>query len=265
MIIDAFTYYNETDVLRIRLEELDEYVDYFVVVEADQTFTGLPKPFYFDDLDWVSKWSHKIVRHKVSFPKRDMTPWEREYYQRNAIREAVAFAPGYAVICISDADEIINMRMVELDNYYDGEYPIRISNRQFFWNLNWQVPQHCNQGARPVAVLNEELQSSYYPQDLRAEKLPWRGGVGGFTRITGGWHFSFLGDAERARLKIESFAHQEMNTEEFKSAKHIERCATYGIDPFDRFPLRYTSIDHLYPIWVQKNQDKLQHLIIPPP
>ncbi len=50
-IFDCFTYFNEQDMLRIRLEELGDVVDYFVVVEASQTFTGISKPFYFDNLD----------------------------------------------------------------------------------------------------------------------------------------------------------------------------------------------------------------------
>ena len=56
-IYDCFTYYNEADMVHIRFEELKDVVDYFVVVESSQTFTGKPKPFYFDDLpDWVDKW-----------------------------------------------------------------------------------------------------------------------------------------------------------------------------------------------------------------
>jgi beta-1,4-mannosyl-glycoprotein beta-1,4-N-acetylglucosaminyltransferase len=259
VIVDAFTYYNETDVLRIRLEELGDVVDEFVVVEADQTFTGLPKPFYFDDLpNWVDKWRHKILRYQISFPSQDMTPWEREYYQRNAIRSAVEWAPSDATILISDADEIVSPTVLGAKRWLQN-FPVRIDNVQYFWNLNWQVPKHCNQGARPVAVLNGDLQNGPSPQELRAANLPIVG------HNIGGWHFSFLGDQERARKKIESFAHTEMNTEEFKAASHMHRCAKNGIDPFDRFPLRYTPINYFYPRWVQENQDQLQHLIISPP
>ena len=47
-IFDCFTYFNEEDILRLRLEELNDVVDYFVIVEASQTFTGIDKPFYLD-------------------------------------------------------------------------------------------------------------------------------------------------------------------------------------------------------------------------
>ena len=44
-IYDCFTFYNEFDLLELRLTELYNYVDYFVIVEADTTFTNRPKPF----------------------------------------------------------------------------------------------------------------------------------------------------------------------------------------------------------------------------
>ena len=47
-IVDAFTFYNELDMLEIRLAELYNVVDFFVLVEATETFQGSPKPLYFD-------------------------------------------------------------------------------------------------------------------------------------------------------------------------------------------------------------------------
>lgn len=62
MIIDSFTFFNELNMLEFRLEELNEYVDYFVLVEATKTFSGNPKPLYFqENKDRYSKFLHKII------------------------------------------------------------------------------------------------------------------------------------------------------------------------------------------------------------
>ena len=68
-IFDCFTYFNEEDLLHIRLEELDDVVDYFVIVEASQTFTGINKPLHLDDVpSWIKKWEKKIITVRIDFP-----------------------------------------------------------------------------------------------------------------------------------------------------------------------------------------------------
>lgn len=236
-IYDCFTYYNEDAILRLRFNELYETVTRFVVVEATQTFTGQPKPLYLDALDWVSEFEDKIERVVVDFPKKDMTPWEREAFQRNAIMGGLGACGGADVICISDADEIPRPDRMTCSN------PVQLDVTQYFWNIHWQVPAHCNQGARPVVTRYRELLSST-PQQMRAEAMP---------RVPyGGWHFSFYGDAKMARNKIEAFSHQEMNTQEFKDLEEIFIKSELGIDPFDRFPLKWSDIDATYPKWIQK-------------
>ena len=39
-IVDCFIFYNEIDMLLYRLEILNEYVDYFILVESKYTFSG---------------------------------------------------------------------------------------------------------------------------------------------------------------------------------------------------------------------------------
>jgi beta-1,4-mannosyl-glycoprotein beta-1,4-N-acetylglucosaminyltransferase len=247
MLIDAFTYFNEIEVLKLRLEILAGCVDKHVVVEATETFTGHDKPLFFDALPpWIQDWDDKIVRHVVHFPM-GLSPWEREAYQRDSIAEAVAgFSPNDMVL-ISDCDEIPNPEV--LDRTYS--HPVQLDVKQYFWKLNWQVPQHCNQGARPVLTRLGDLTS---PQAMRAsvmERVP-----------DGGWHFSFLESQAATRNKIEAFSHTEVNVEEFKTLEHLTRNAAMGIDPFDRFPLKHVDVDSSFPVWVRENMDSLGHLLV---
>mgnify|MGYP006129958627 CR=1 FL=1 len=47
MLIDAFTYFNEKELVELRLKYLDPIVDYFVVIESNITFTGKKKKMEF--------------------------------------------------------------------------------------------------------------------------------------------------------------------------------------------------------------------------
>ncbi|WP_422720633.1 hypothetical protein [Flavobacterium sp.] len=238
-IFDCFTYFNEQDMLRIRLEELGDVVDYFVVVEASQTFTGISKPFYFDNLPgWINKWKEKIIRVKIDFPTEANSSWLKEYYQRNAIAEGLTLAKSKDLIMISDADEIVNANIFKSK----VNTPTRLDVKQYFWNFHWQAPAHCNQGARPVIVRKKHLDISC-AQELRASNLP--------LVPNAGWHFSFFGEPEKIKNKIESFAHTEYNLDEYKNNQAILYRIENGIDPFDRFPLKYYEIDKSYPKFVQ--------------
>lgn len=242
-IYDCFTYFNEAELLRVRLEELDEIVDHFVVVEASETFTGQPKPYYFDDLpDWISRWSDRIIRVKVAFPKNITSAWDREHYQRNAILRGLVDADPKDLVIISDADEI--PRASAIEDIKCMFMPVRLGVRQYFWDFQWQVPDHCNQGARPVVC---------FKKDVSFKGAQWLRACDGLTTIPeAGWHFSFFGEPERIKKKIESFAHTEYDQDEYKDAAAVLNRMKNGIDPFDRFPLKWSVIDHSYPRWVQE-------------
>ena len=63
-IFDTFTFYNELDLLELRLNILGDVVDHFVINEANITFTGKPKPLYYqENKERFKKWEHKIIHH----------------------------------------------------------------------------------------------------------------------------------------------------------------------------------------------------------
>ena len=53
-VYDTFLFFNELDLLEIRLNILDDYVDYFVLCEANQTFSGKDKKLYYKENKKVS-------------------------------------------------------------------------------------------------------------------------------------------------------------------------------------------------------------------
>ena len=48
MIYDCFSYLDEDLLLDIRLNILNDYVDYFIIVEGSKTWQNNPKKFRFD-------------------------------------------------------------------------------------------------------------------------------------------------------------------------------------------------------------------------
>ena len=61
-IIDCFIFYNELKMLLFRLSELNEYVDYFIIVESTFTFTGNKKDLFFkNNASMFESFKEKII------------------------------------------------------------------------------------------------------------------------------------------------------------------------------------------------------------
>lgn len=240
MIFDCFTYFNEEEILKIRLHELNDVVDRFVIVEAETTFTGMSKPSNFSNIGrWIEPFMPKISYGFISMSQSKPSPWEREYFQRNKLIDYIdtSIYPEDKIF-ISDVDEIIRPEtMVACTE------TCQIDVEQYMWNFNWKVPDHCNQGARPVCVLGKDV-DLHSAQEWRSMSLP---------RVSnGGWHFSFFHDPSS---KIQSFAHTEYDQDDFKDDNSIAYRIQNGIDPFDRFPLKWYDIDETYPRYVFENKE----------
>ena len=109
-VFDCFTFFNELDLLEIRLNELSPVVDVFVVAEAPLTFQGDPKPLHFHaNRRQFEKFADRI-RHVVvgRMPegKSRRDNWRREYHQRDALATAIGDAGPDDFVLLSDVDEI---------------------------------------------------------------------------------------------------------------------------------------------------------------
>ena len=106
-VYDCFCFYNEFEILKIRLEELWDSVDYFVLVESIETQRGKPKPLYFEEnKELFQKYLSKIIHVTVEERHPEFGLWEREWYQRNCISRGLTHCLPTDIIIISDVDEI---------------------------------------------------------------------------------------------------------------------------------------------------------------
>ena len=113
IIYDCFTFYNEFDLLELRLRELSNLVDQFVIVEATRTFQNQPKPLYFTEDINNPRWDpyqNKLIVVQVDDMPAEADAWARERRQRNAILTGVASARPDDIVMIGEVSHSFYLR-----------------------------------------------------------------------------------------------------------------------------------------------------------
>lgn len=120
-VIDVFTYNGEADILGIHLNVLDAYVDQFIIVEAPTTFSGQPKPLYYEKQKerfekFSNKISHYVIEENYTDEERRLSAgspntvgaehWQREFLQKESIKKALTHLKDDDIVFIGDVDEI---------------------------------------------------------------------------------------------------------------------------------------------------------------
>lgn len=197
MVYDCFTFFNELDLLNIRLNILSPYVDKFIIVEAGKTQSLIDKPFYFEEnKDKFSNFLNKIIHIKVEdYPDNKNNLWEMENHQRNCISRGFSNLADDDIVIISDVDEIPDPKKFVIFKNIDFKLA---SFEQDFYAYFLNLKSISSNWIGSVAVKYSILKN-ISPQNIRNHKdrIP--------TLIkNGGWHFSWLGGAEQAWEKSRS-------------------------------------------------------------
>jgi hypothetical protein len=258
-IYDCFTFYNEFELLELRLKELYDHVDRFVLVEANRTFQNAEKPFYFteqmDDPRW-KKYSDKITIVHVSNMPADTDAWGRERHQRDSIMHGCQHADPDDIIMIGDADEIPRIETIQHLRTSDRSiWGFRMPLFNFKYNY-MLINQDCYSvwsGACRRRVLVS-------PEEFRRMRHVLGGLEFGYSDPTieivehAGWHFTYLGNEEFARAKIQSFAHAETNKPEIINQLNIEASIAKGtgiIQTDVAYKFAPVAVDDYLPTYVQ--------------
>jgi len=242
-IIDAFTFFNELDTLKIRLGMLYDKVDQFVICESNITHSGIPKPYNFlETKEEFAPWLDKIhflkyepFTENLDFSMRDKffnpnsATWKVEVGQRNFLSSYLITQELKDVAVICDVDEIWNPNLVDFIKEGRINFDAARLEMQFhYYYLN----------CFGVGAKNSKWTSSFLAKIPYIKNNPNLSQirVGSKLPIIGnaGWHFSYLGGAKKVSEKIHAFAHQETNTEEINNLEHLDRCIHLGIDHLNR-------------------------------
>lgn len=133
-IFDCFTFFNELDLLEIRLETLSCTVDFFVIAESPVTYRADPKPYYFlENKERFAKFLPKIRHVKVDdmpLEKGFDQNWQRETHQRAALERGLYDAAPDDLIMLSDLDEIPRPEKIREAAKFKGK--LRVFQMRFF-------------------------------------------------------------------------------------------------------------------------------------
>jgi len=225
-IYDCFMFWNEIEVLYIRLDVLYDYVDYFVICESKESHSKkiIKSEFEFiKHKQFLSKFMDKIIYlpietlpfdGDVNFDKQNnplnSMNWPNENFQRKYIFNAIQNINGDDIIAISDVDEIYDPLLIQCIKDNIGQrFIIGINHKLFYYYVN-AIKTQIWQGS--IFIQRNKLRNPDDIQTLRDNRtrLP--------NYLNGGWHYSWMGDANKIKEKFQCIAEHDLiskyNTDE---------------------------------------------------
>lgn len=248
MIYDCFLFFDEFMLLEVRLKELDAVIDKFVLVEAAHTFSGKPKPLYYDEVkdnEIFAPYKDKII-HVIYDETPDTCRRTNEKCQRDYIVRGLNDAEPDDIIIVTDLDEIIDCRTVPLMEGYNDPTHLRMKFYYYFFNCrfdkDWDYPAFCR-----------------YKDFNSAQMLRLTEPNAIITNA--GWHISYLFPVEQISKKLGAFAHLEYDREYYRDTNRLQKCIDECRDIFERPDVSF-SIESLdAPVCVMENQEKYKEYI----
>jgi len=260
MIIDCFTFFNELDLLEIRLHELADVVDVFCLAESTMTFSGNKKELnYKENKDRFSQFN--IITKTVDDMPVNCNSWTREHHQRNTIKSMLDTFDNDDIVIMSDLDEIpAAIDVSKLPELLSACDRVEFSHRLYSYALNGSENTRIIGSAATKLKTLQSKNASMHQLLRNKPRLDWV-----TNRMESGWHFSYANTIENIALKIKSFSHTEFNKPKYTDIHVLSDRVENGLNIFGRkvSPVTYEKIDESWPEYVFKNQHKFLHLIRP--
>ena len=244
-IFDCFMYFDEEVVLDVRLNTLDQFVDYFVIVESKFTHRGDKRKLKFNH-EKFRKFKDKIIYliyeetsnkietvnfddgEAINSSKYILNAILRENGQRNYIQNGILKADDNDIILISDVDEIPNLSKINFNQL--NQKIILFKQDMFYYKFNLCIPNLKWTGTK--ACKKKDLVNPQWIRNIKDRKYP-------FFRLdtyfsdnkyisikiieNGGWHFSNIKNAEQIEYKLKSYLHHREFDLKPLTTKEIEK------------------------------------------
>ena len=281
-------FFNELDMLEIRLETMAPYVDYFVISESIRTHSAKPKPLYYEEnKDRFKKFHDKIIHQIITDtpvtyddlirmkPENDVheqiiqdlksarwlnpisdIAFIRDAYEKDSVVRAIPDVDYGDIIIVGDLDEIPRPEVLKnvLVNFDSGKNYL-FQNEMYYMFFNLQKVNEPWWGVNVLTfrnLLNNPV--SKIRQYKEGEKID-----------NGGWHFTYQGGAESIIKKLESFSHTEFDNPYTKGNVQyiLDHWAELGLDALGRpSQLLLRNIDDgTFPEYIVKNKEKFKKYI----
>lgn len=286
-IFCCFPFFNEISLLRIKLEELYDTVDWFVISESNITHSGNPKPLYLkeneklfekysdkiiynyedmsnvsnnfvesDDNDYITNFLIKRVNASTWFDKTIRSYFLDTWQKESVIRGLFSIAQDEDLVILGDLDEIPKASVIkEIAEDFDDDEIYHLEHRFCWYYTNIQKMDEIWYGN--ILTSFKRFKEIGFC-DMRVNKK------GNFINDAG-WHFSYQGGVSAIKTKIESFGEQSLNLPQVKDKieENIKNCLINGHDLFFR-PAKFEVIPVDYetmPKYLVDHQEEFGHMI----
>lgn len=280
MVYDCMPFFNELDILDMRLHIMDPIVDYFVIEESDVTFSGQKKDMIFDqNRERFKEFLDKIIYVPVTNCPVGIGTHEMDQFQKDHLLEGIKNCAPDDIIIFSDVDEIPNPKL--LVSLYDKIEPDKIyhlAQRMFYCFLNMEETSgNLLSNSGEFAGFEGSDRQWLGTKIFRYQALKGRGFFdlrdkaakeNGVRVPDGGWHFGYMGGdketnlAKRVSDKVVAAAHQEYNEKEIL-VQIVDRIHT-GQDIFGReAKFERVEIDDSFPAYLREHLSEYKYLLMP--
>ncbi len=254
-IFDCFMYFDEDLILDLRLNTLNKFIDYFVIVESIYNHKGEKRKLKFN-INKFKKFNKKIIYlihnqipSEIKQIKKNDSEHEkntkyifnaifRENSQRNYILKGLRKAKDNDIILISDVDEIPNLKKVNFKTLKDKL--IFFKQEMFYYKFNLKLPNYNWIGTK--SCKKKYLKNPQWLRNIKDRKYPFYRldtffSDKKFTNVeiikNGGWHFTNIKTAEQIRYKLKSYLHHREFEVNPVTKKQIEKLIKSRIAIYD--------------------------------
>ena len=267
-IYDCFSYWDEDLLLDLRLNILNQYVDYFVIVEGNKTWQNNPKKLRFDVNKFPSFKKKIIYVPVVDMPDGD-NPWVRENFQRNCMSRGLKKSSDNDLIMISDLDEIPNPKTI-ITFSPSMKYAV-FKQKHYYYKINMQSQKNPYWYGSRICV-KKYLKSPQWLRNLKFKKRPfWRLDKFRLNNIieNGGWHFCNLKTADELLYKYNNlcetkdpYIFNQKIEDKFLDVKEIKKRIELGLDIIGRKDsFKISKLDNTFPDYIIKNIKRYKNWI----
>lgn len=280
MVYDCIPFFNEIDILKLRLHILNPIVDKFIIEEATVTFSGEKKELCFEkNKELFREFLPKIEYIVVDNSPVNTTTHLRDKFQKNALIKGLAEASQEDVILLSDVDEIPNPKTLEkVIAEFDKDKIYHFAQRMFYCYLNMEetsgkllsITGEFPDVTKKLWLGTKVFSKKSIPAEGIIELREASTTAPEAVRVAdGGWHFGYMGSAgekdvaKRIGTKVVAAAHQEYN-DDVLLAEAADRLLL-GMDMFGRdAKFERVELDESYPEYLLAHRAEYEHLIMPP-
>lgn len=292
-VFDVFLFCYELDLLELRLNLLDPYVDYFVINESRQTHSGLEKSLYYENnKSRFEKFNHKIIYTVIDEPTQQELDvvsnlygishnrcYQQDAYEKDSIKKVLEkVCQDEDIIIWSDLDEVPNPEVIKsLNSFYNDNQIYNFAQENCQGYLNWvettgilrSQTQDFEYETIPkwigTKMCSYKILKKYTMTQMRRE-LPDENNL----RIyPGGWHWSTVGSVgnvpydQRVYQKVQTTSHSsELVVPDLMNV--IKERISQDKNPLGQDYASYAIMPFIYenfPKYLVDNRKDYEHLI----